>query len=184
MVLSGGATAANIFWIVGSSATINQSVASAGATFQGNVIAQASITDTQGGTVNGSLIALSGAVTLSAATAVNAQSAGPETGILDDAAASVLANVVTVVLFPFTNQVSRPKFSLLPGTYHGTQSVSISSGTPGATFYYTVDGSQPTPSSTLYSGPISVASSEVINAIAILDDYANSNVGSVSYVIS
>src|ERR1019366_7000890 len=46
MVLSGGATAANIFWIVGSAATINQSVASAGAVFQGNVIAQAAITNT------------------------------------------------------------------------------------------------------------------------------------------
>jgi type VI secretion system secreted protein VgrG len=71
MTLTGGATAANIYWIIGSSATINSG--SAG-TFQGQIIAQASITDTIGGTVNGSMIALTGAVTLSAASSVNATS--------------------------------------------------------------------------------------------------------------
>jgi hypothetical protein len=71
MVLAGGALAKNVYWIIGSSATINSGHAG---TFQGNVIAQASITDTLGGTVNGSLIALTGAVTLSAAAIVNAQS--------------------------------------------------------------------------------------------------------------
>jgi hypothetical protein len=70
MTLSGGATAANIFWVVGSSATINSGFSGI---FQGNVIAQASITDTLGGTVNGSLIALTGAVTFSAASTVHAQ---------------------------------------------------------------------------------------------------------------
>ena len=69
MTLSGGATAANIFWIVGSSATINSGAVG---TFQGNILAQASITDTEGGTVNGNLIALTAAVTLSAASNVNA----------------------------------------------------------------------------------------------------------------
>jgi hypothetical protein len=70
MTLTGGATAANIYWVVGSSATINSGFSG---TFAGNVIAEDSITDTLGGTVNGSLIALTGAVTLSAATVVNAQ---------------------------------------------------------------------------------------------------------------
>jgi hypothetical protein len=69
MILTGGATAGNIFWVVGSSATINSGFAG---TFEGNIIASASITDTLGGTVNGSLIALNGAVTLSAAADVNA----------------------------------------------------------------------------------------------------------------
>jgi hypothetical protein len=72
MTLTGGATAANIFWVVGSSATINSGFTG---TFQGNVIAEASITDTLGGTVNGSLVALTGAITFSAATTVNAQAA-------------------------------------------------------------------------------------------------------------
>jgi len=71
MTLSGGASAANIYWLVGSSATINSGHAG---TFQGNVIAEVSITDTSGGTVDGGLIALTGAVTLSAASNVNAES--------------------------------------------------------------------------------------------------------------
>jgi hypothetical protein len=69
---TGGALAKNVYWLVGSSATLDSSFAG---TFQGNVIAQASITDTLGTVVNGSLIALTGAVTLSAPTVVNAQQA-------------------------------------------------------------------------------------------------------------
>ena len=72
ITLAGGALAKNVYWVVGSSATINSGFAG---TFQGNVIAQTSITDTLGGTVNGSLNALSGAITLSAAALVNAQNA-------------------------------------------------------------------------------------------------------------
>jgi hypothetical protein len=68
--LTGGALASNVYWQVGSSATINSG--SAG-TFQGNIIANTSITDTLGGTVNGSLIALNGAVTFSAASVVNVE---------------------------------------------------------------------------------------------------------------
>jgi hypothetical protein len=65
ITLAGGATAAQVYWVVGSTATINSGNAG---TFNGNVIALTSITDTSGGTVNGSLIALNGAVTFSAAT--------------------------------------------------------------------------------------------------------------------
>jgi hypothetical protein len=182
MNLTGGATAANIYWIIGSSATINSG--SAG-TFQGNIIAQASITDTLGGTVNGSLIALSGAVTLSAAANVNAPASGPSTPVMAGATAlPSVGAVVTVVLAPTAAQVARPAFSKLSGSYHGTQSVALSSATSGAAIYYTLDGSQPTPSSSLYSAPISVSSSETIMAIAVKAGMANSQVASASYVIS
>jgi len=67
--LTGGALAQNVYWVVGSSATINSGTAG---TFNGNIIAQASITNTLGGVVNGSLIALTAAVTLSAITTINA----------------------------------------------------------------------------------------------------------------
>ena len=73
MTLTGGALASNVYWAVGSSATINSG--SAG-TFVGTVIAQASVTDTLGGTVNGRLIALTGAVTLSAAANITVPTGG------------------------------------------------------------------------------------------------------------
>lgn len=69
IALTGGAVASNVFWIVGSSATLNSGTAG---TFNGNVIAQNSITVTNGGTINGTLSALTGAVTLGAATVINA----------------------------------------------------------------------------------------------------------------
>lgn len=75
ITLSGGATLSNtnVFWTCGSSATINSGNTG---TFVGNVIAQASVTDTLGGTVNGKLMALTGAVTLSAATTINGNASG------------------------------------------------------------------------------------------------------------
>lgn len=60
-----------------------------------------------------------------------------------------------------------PTFSPVAGKYLNAQSVTISDSTSGTTIYYTVDGSTPTASSTQYTGPISVTSSETINAIAV-----------------
>ena len=181
ITLAGGVLAANVYWLVGSSATINSGFTG---TFQGNIIAQASITDTLGGTVNGSLIALTGAVTLSATAHVNVQAEGPGSVGLANASSSVTGNAMTVILGPTPSQVSRPAFSKNSGTYHGTQSVTITSGTSGAAIYYTTSGTIPTPSSTLYTGPISVASSETVQAIAVKAGMANSAVGSVTYTIT
>jgi type VI secretion system secreted protein VgrG len=57
--LSGGAKAANVFWQVGSSATLGT-----GSVFKGNILALASITVTTGAVVEGRLLARTGAVTL------------------------------------------------------------------------------------------------------------------------
>jgi len=70
ITLAGGALAKNVYWLIGSSATVNSGNPGV---FNGNIIATTAITDTLGGTVNGSMIALGAAVTLSAAANVNAQ---------------------------------------------------------------------------------------------------------------
>ena len=57
--LINGAQACNVFWQVGSSATIGT-----GSIFVGNILAYTSITLTTGATVNGRALALNGAVTL------------------------------------------------------------------------------------------------------------------------
>ncbi len=59
VVLANGATANNVFWAVGSSATIGT-----GSALKGTVIAFSSITSTANATVDGRLIALNGAITL------------------------------------------------------------------------------------------------------------------------
>jgi hypothetical protein len=74
ITLTGGARAQDVYWVVGTSATINSGHAG---TFQGNILAHTSITDTSGGTVNGTLAALTGAVTLSAASNVNSLALNP-----------------------------------------------------------------------------------------------------------
>lgn len=176
----GSVSAGNIYWVVGSSATINS--ANSG-TFYGNVIAQASITDTEGGTINGSLVALTGAITYSATTASNTANTGPGSPGIAEASSFASANTVTVVLAPISAAVARPAFSVPSGTYGATQSVTISSGTAGATMYYTVDGTQPTINSTVYSGPISVSASETIRVLAVKAGLANST-ASASYVIT
>jgi hypothetical protein len=59
VILVGGAEAANVFWIVGSSATLGINTA-----FAGNILAQVSITVNTSASVNGRLLARTGAVTL------------------------------------------------------------------------------------------------------------------------
>jgi hypothetical protein len=59
VILSGGAQAHNVFWQVGSSATLGTNTI-----FQGTIMAQASITLTTGATLNGRALARTGAVTL------------------------------------------------------------------------------------------------------------------------
>ena len=59
IVLTNGASSSNVFWQVGSSATLGT-----GSVFKGTIIAYSSITSTTSATVDGRLIALNGAVTL------------------------------------------------------------------------------------------------------------------------
>ncbi len=77
-----------------------------------------------------------------------------------------------------------PVFSPAAGAYTSTQSVIITDTTPGAVIYYTTDGiTTPTISSTQYTGPIVVAATETIQAIAVATNYANSAIANATYTI-
>jgi hypothetical protein len=71
VTLINGATAANVFWQVGSSATLGTS-----SVFNGDILAQASITETTSAVTNGRVLARTGAVTLD----TNTDSAPPGGG--------------------------------------------------------------------------------------------------------
>ena len=59
----------------------------------------------------------------------------------------------------------------------GTHNVSITTATPGATIYYTIDGTTPTTSSTLYTGASEELGGKPIKAIAVKDNMINSDIG-------
>jgi len=76
-----------------------------------------------------------------------------------------------------------PRFSLASGTYTSAQTVALSEATSGVNIYYTTDGSGPTTSSPIYSGPITIANSMVIEAMAAGSGYTNSGLARASYTI-
>ena len=77
-----------------------------------------------------------------------------------------------------------PTFSPGTGDYSGTQTVTISDSSSAAIIYYSRDGSIPTTNSTVYTGPVTVSTSQTINAIASAPGYAVSPVGSAIYTIN
>lgn len=78
--------------------------------------------------------------------------------------------------------VVAPEFSLAGGYYNGTQSVTLSTATEGATIYYTTDGTEPTAESTEYTGAISVSATATIKAVTVKDETLSA-VESATYVI-
>ena len=83
-----------------------------------------------------------------------------------------------------TTATATPTFSPAAGTYSEEQTVTISSATSGAAIYYTTNGSTPTTSSTVYTGPITVKSTETVKAISYFPGFATSAVGSAKYTIN
>ncbi len=79
---------------------------------------------------------------------------------------------------------SPPTFSLPVGTYNAAQSLTLSDSTPGATIYYTLDGSTPTTGSSKYSSALTIGASMTVQAIAVASGYTNSTVASATYIIN
>ncbi|ADO57001.1 alpha-amylase family glycosyl hydrolase [Paenibacillus polymyxa] len=84
---------------------------------------------------------------------------------------------------PETPKVPVVSISPEPKTYDSAQMVTLSSTNSGDKIYYTIDGSTPTTSSTLYTTPIKVASSLTIKAIAVNSIGQTGDVSSFDYVI-
>lgn len=78
-------------------------------------------------------------------------------------------------------KVSTPNLNPGGGSFTAPVQVSISSATDGASIYYTLDGSEPDNTKTLFTSPIQVASTTTIKAIAYKTGLDASNVASATY---
>ncbi len=79
--------------------------------------------------------------------------------------------------------VAAPEFDVPEGEYDAAQEVTITCATTGASIYYTLDGTDPTTSSTVYDGtPITISTTTTLKAIA--SDGTNvSEITSATYTI-
>ena len=91
---------------------------------------------------------------------------------------------VASATYVFGTEAATPLFSEPSGTYNGAQTVTISDATTGAAIYYTTDGTTPTTSSTLSTGPIKVSATETIEAIASATGYSTSRLATATYKIT
>jgi outer membrane protein OmpA-like peptidoglycan-associated protein len=77
-----------------------------------------------------------------------------------------------------------PAFSPAPGTFDGSQQVTLSSSTPKAVIRYTTDGTEPTEASPVYTGPITVDRTTTLKAIAVAPGALRSPVVSGTFTAS
>lgn len=93
----------------------------------------------------------------------------------------VILNPVGVSGSLASGQVVSPSFSPPSSSFDTNISVSISTSTSGADIYYTLDGSVPTISSTLYSGSFSLSDTTTVKAVAVKSGFTNSDVVSATF---
>jgi hypothetical protein len=81
-----------------------------------------------------------------------------------------------------TAYADKPAFSVAGGFHSDPVTLAMSSRTPGAQIYYTLDGSNPTQSSQLYQEPLSISANTPVRAIAYGDGLLSSEVQTATYL--
>jgi hypothetical protein len=114
-----------------------------------------------------------GPITISADTTLKAIASAP----------GYLQSSIGSAVFTFTTQTPAVTFAPAGGTYGAAQTITLSDTDANAKIYYTTNGSTPSASSTPYTGPIQVAVSEAIKAIALDPALQSSNVTTAAYAI-
>jgi hypothetical protein len=145
------------------SATVTLSDATPGATIHYT---------TDGSTPTTSSAVYGGALTVTTTTTIKAMAAA------SGMANSGVASATYTITLP---AAAAPTFSPSGGNYLLPLFVSISDASPGATIYYTTDGSMPTTASNIYTGPILVVTTTTINAIAAGSGWSQSPMATATY---
>ena len=138
VIVLGGGTACNVFWQIGSSATLGT-----GSALIGNVLAATSITATTGATIQGRLLAETGAVTLDTNTITRP--------VCSAAATTTVASGATTTASGGTTTTASGGTTTVPGGGSGTPTSTTvpgtpAPGTPGSGTPGTPGSGTPTPS--------------------------------------
>jgi len=81
------------------------------------------------------------------------------------------------------DQCVTPVLSPTGGTYTDAQTVSITCATIGATIVYTIDGSDPTSGSLVYTSSIVISATTTVKAKAFKNGWTDSHISSATYTI-
>lgn len=92
--------------------------------------------------------------------------------------------MITVSALPPTGKTAPPEFTAPAGAYAGPQTVNITSSTPGAAIYITLDGTVPTTHSSIFHAPLVVNGSIKISAISLAPGYLPSAPVTAAYTIA
>ncbi|HPG59136.1 MAG TPA: chitobiase/beta-hexosaminidase C-terminal domain-containing protein, partial [Candidatus Wallbacteria bacterium] len=134
-------------------------------------------------TLNGSLPSVANGTlyggTIEVSSSVTIKAIAVKQGMRD----SQVATAEYTITIPELPQVSAPEFKPAAAAYNSTREIEISCATPGATIYYTIDETVPSKNSIKYSGPVEIAKSVTIKAIAIKAGMKDSLAAEVKYVI-
>lgn len=124
-----------------------------------------------GATPSASSAKYTGPITISGSLTVNAIAIEP-----GYSASSIASDAINLT-------AATPVVSLPSGSYTGAQTVTVTTASTGAHIFYTNNGKTPTSSSTLYTGPITVSSSQTLTFAAIATGYTASTPVAVTYTI-
>jgi hypothetical protein len=89
-----------------------------------------------------------------------------------------------LVIYGIGNWVPAPTISPASGTHSQPFTVTITDTIPGTKIYYTLDGTVPTQSSTLYTGPFTVTPSIRVMAKGFATGYGPSTISEADYAIT
>ena len=88
----------------------------------------------------------------------------------------------SLAIYGLTAFLATPVISPNGAAFTNSVLVTLSDTTPGTVIYYTLDGTAPTTSSTLYTGPFSVMTTAYLQAIAVKSGTVNSGVASAAFI--
>ncbi len=112
---------------------------------------------------------------------VTSSAAGASNGYVAANGPGFTGSTDTLGSAAYPTVAATPEISPAGGNFASSATVSIFSGTPGATITYTLDGTTPTATSATYTGPFQLTGSATVKAVAFATGLGNSAVAAATF---